>query len=313
MPCYHPVDAWRGPVREDGKRPVAFRPRSNMPDDAYIQLPCTKCVGCILERSRQWAMRCMDEASLYRDNSFITLTFNSKHLPWNRGLDKSVFQKFMKRLRKALPSDQMVRYFHCGEYGAKNGRPHYHALLFNLSFPDRVYLKTTDSGEKIYTSKFLDSVWSLDGESLGFASVGDLSFKSAAYVARYNLKKINSLVENDKYLNPHTGEVLPKEYVTMSRGSFARGTGGIGRGWIERYFTDVFPRGVRVIKGVDTPSCRYYDSVYEKSDPVGFSRLKSRRADRRIASASDNTPRRLLDKEAVKLSQIKLLSTAKEV
>lgn len=310
MPCYHPVDAWRGPVRPDGKRPIVFRPKDKMPEDAYIQLPCYRCVGCILERSRQWAMRCMDEASLYSENSFVTLTFDEKHLPWNRGLDKTVHQKFMKRLRKFLGPDHMVRFFMCGEYGPENGRPHYHYLLFNVGFPDRVYLKSTESGEKIYRSPSLEAVW-----PFGFCSVGDVTAKSAAYVARYNLKKIDGLNSRLEvpYTNPWTGEVLEKEFVLMSRGSAKRGTGGIARSWIEKYESDVYPRGVRVIKGLDTPSCRFYDSVYEKSDPVGFATLKRVRADRRVAVRDDNTPRRLLDKETVKLAQIKRLTTAKEV
>lgn len=317
MPCYHPVDAWRGPVRPDGKRAIAFRPHHDMPSDAYIQVPCWHCVGCVLERARVWSMRCMDEASLYRENCFITLTFNNEHLPLNRGLDKSVFQNFMKRLRKFTGRDSVaadpIRYFHCGEYGALHGRPHYHALLFNISFPDRVYLKTSDAGEKLYTSPTLSAVWSLNGKSLGHSSVGDLTHKSAAYVARYSLKKVNSIVEGLNYLDRRTGEVLPKEYITMSRGTKSRGTGGIGRKWIETFLSDVYPRGVRVIKGLDTPSNRFYDSVYEKVDPDGFSALKLLRASRRVAAAADNTPRRLMDKEIVKLSQIKLLRTAKEV
>lgn len=312
MPCYHPIDAWRGPVRADGKRPVVFRPKGHMPEDAFIQLPCSKCVGCILERARQWAMRCMDEASLYRENCFVTLTYDEKHLPLNRSLSKRELQLFLKRLRKFLGRDSVgaepLRYFACGEYGPENGRPHYHVLLFNVSFPDRVYLKTTGSGEKIYRSPSLEKVW-----KLGFSSVGDITFKTAAYVARYNLKKANGLVSRENYLVRSSGEVLEKEFVEMSRGSKKRGTGGIGRGWIEKYRSDVFPRGVRVIKGLDTPSCKFYDLQYAKVDPVGFERLRDRRALRRIASASDNTPRRLLDKETVKMSQIKLLRTAKEV
>lgn len=312
MPCFHPVDAWRGPVRPDGKRPVVFRPRGKMPEDAFIQLPCSKCVGCVLERARQWAMRCMDEASLYRENCFVTLTYDEKHLPWNRSLSKREFQLFIKRLRKFLGRDSAtadpVRYFGCGEYGPENGRPHYHILLFNVSFPDRVYLKTTAAGEKIYRSPSLEKVW-----TMGFSSVGDVTRKAAAYVARYNFKKVGGVAEREGYVRPSSGEVLEKEFVEMSRGSKKRGTGGVGRGWIEKFQSDVFPRGIRVIEGVDTPSCKFYDSHYAKVDPVGFARLKSLRERRRLASASDNTPDRLLVKEVVKKSQIKLLSTAKEV
>jgi len=283
MPCFHPVDAWRGPVRPDGKRPVAFRPQPVMPADAYIQLPCCKCVGCILERGRQWAMRCMDEASLYQDNCFVTLTYNDMYLPFNRSLDVGVHKRFMKRLRKFLGPDRLVRFFMCGEYGALRGRPHYHYLLFNVGFPDRLYLKTTDAGEKIYTSPSLSSLW-----KYGFSSVGDVTSKSAAYVARYNLKKIDGVVGREDYLNRRSGEVLAKEFVLMSRGSRSRGTGGIGRGWIEKFQSDVYPRGIRVQKGLDTPSCRFYDLQYEKANAVGFSALKSLRAPDRDWETIDN-------------------------
>ena len=132
-----------------------------------LQLPCGKCLGCRLERSRQWAMRCMHEASLYERNCFITLTYNDAHLPANRNLEYSDFQKFMKRFRKRFPSTK-IRFYMAGEYGEKFGRPHFHACIFNFDFPDRKYLKTTGSGSKLYTSKLLESLW-LDnlGQSLG--------------------------------------------------------------------------------------------------------------------------------------------------
>jgi len=244
----------------------------------------------------------MDEASLYPDNCFVTLTYDAKHLPLNRSLDKRAHQLFMKRLRKFLGPDRLVRFFMCGEYGPLHGRPHYHYLLFNLCFPDRVYLKTTPSGEKIYTSPSLSKIW-----TFGMANLGEVTTKSAAYVARYNLKKIDGVASKMDYLNRVSGEVLEPEFVLMSRRP------GIGSAWIEKFRSDVFPRGIRVQKGLDTPSCKFYDLRYEKVNPVGFARLKSLRHDRRVLSAADNTPRRLLDKEVVKLSQIKLLSTAKEV
>ena len=109
------------------------------------------------------------------------------------------------------------------------------------------------------------------------------------------------------YVNRLSGEVLPKEFVLMSRRP------GIGSAWIEKFCSDVYPRGIRVIKGLDTPSCKFYDSRYEVSNPDGFAALKRERDARRLLAAKDNTPRRLLDKETVKLSQIKSLSTAKEV
>lgn len=101
MPCYRPVKAFYGERLASGKRAIVFssgQAQSCLP----LKLPCGACVGCRLERARQWAMRCMDEASLHKENSFITLTFNDANLPMNRSLDVGIFQKFMKRLRKEV-------------------------------------------------------------------------------------------------------------------------------------------------------------------------------------------------------------------
>lgn len=101
MPCYKPVKAFYGSRLASGKREIVFS--SGLAQSCQpLALPCNTCVGCRLERARQWAMRCMDEASMHKENSFITLTFNDKNLPSNRSLDVSVFQKFMKRLRKEV-------------------------------------------------------------------------------------------------------------------------------------------------------------------------------------------------------------------
>lgn len=109
MPCYKPVKAFYGDRLASGKRAIVFS--SGLAQSCLsLQLSCGSCVGCRLERARQWAMRCTDEASLYPDNSFITLTFNDEHLPLNRSLDVSIFQKFMKRLRKEV-DPLRIRFF----------------------------------------------------------------------------------------------------------------------------------------------------------------------------------------------------------
>lgn len=303
MACYKPVKAFRGERLSSGKRCVVFS--SNLavvPGD--FNLPCGTCVGCRLERARQWAMRCMDEASLHKENSFVTLTFSPKNLVWNRSLNVDVFQKFMKRLRKSQ-GDKLIRYFHCGEYGSKFGRPHYHALLFGMGFPDRRFFKTTSSGEKIYTSNLLEQVW-----GLGYASVGDVTFGSAAYVARYHLKKVGSVVSDDHYTDLKTGEMLSPEYVTMSRGCKARGTGGLGKGWYDRYKLDMYPSDFRIIDGFKCKPARFYDGLYEVEAPEDFRKLKNNRCVN--VNLADNTPERLAVKEEVKLNQIKRLSNCLE-
>ena len=133
MPCYTPLKGWRSQERtESGKRAITFRLREGYAD-MPVDVPCGQCIGCRLERSRQWAVRCMHEASLYENNCFITLTYNEDHIPSDGSLKKDHFQKFMKRLRKKFGAG--IRFFHCGEYGAELSRPHYHAILFNFDPP----------------------------------------------------------------------------------------------------------------------------------------------------------------------------------
>lgn len=295
MPCYKPVKAFYGSRLSSGKREIVFS-SGQAQSCLDLKLPCGTCLGCRLERARQWAMRCMDEASMHKENSFITLTFSNKYLPANRSLDKSIFQKFMKRLRKEV-APLRLRFFHCGEYGSRFGRPHYHALVFGYAFPDKQYFKVTGSGEKIYTSCMLDRVW-----GFGYASVGNVTFGSAAYVARYHLKKVGSVVSADHYTDVRTGEMLAPEYVTMSLRP------GIGSSWFDKFKGDVFPGDSRVIKGVDSKPCKFYDSRYEKLDPDSFARIKLERLVSASAVADDSTEDRLAVKETVKLAQLASLS-----
>lgn len=156
----------------------------------------------------------------------------------------------------------------------------------------------TSAKSTIFDSPQLNRVW-----GLGFTSVGELNFGSAAYVARYHLKKVGGVVSDDHYVHPSTGEFLAPEYVTMSRRP------GLGTGWFKKFKSDVYPRDSRVIKGVDTKPCKFYDSLYEVSDPAGFREVKLDRMVAASALRDDNTDERLLVKEKVKLAQISKLKT----
>ena len=89
-------------------------------------------------------------------------------------LNKREFQLFMKRLRKRFSN---VRYFMCGEYGDLFKRPHYHAILFGLDFPDKQLHKIKD-GMRYYTSDILHDLW-----PSGFNVISDVTFDTCAYVA----------------------------------------------------------------------------------------------------------------------------------
>jgi len=46
-----------------------------------LALPCGQCTGCLLERSRQWAVRLMKEFKLHDETCFLTLTYDDAHVP----------------------------------------------------------------------------------------------------------------------------------------------------------------------------------------------------------------------------------------
>lgn len=273
-----------------GKRSIVFSLKSGY-SDMKVTLPCGQCIGCRLDRSRQWAIRCMHEASLYTRNCFITLTFNDKYV--TDSLDKRDFVLFMKRLRKKF--GQGVRYFHCGEYGELLQRPHHHACLFNFDFPDKV-LFSVNRGVPLYRSALLEKLW-----PFGFCTVGSVTFESAAYVARYVTKKITGKLAESHY----QGKV--PEYVTMSRRP------GIARKWFESFKDDVYPSDFVVIRdGIKCRPPRYYDSIYDLQDPDSFATIKSKRISRLKNHLDDLTPERLSVREEVQLSRFSHLKRSYE-
>ena len=171
-------------------------------------------------------MRCVHEAKFHDVSCFVTLTYDDEHLPVGGTLVYRHFQLFMKRLRKSFPK---ARFFMCGEYGDNTSRPHYHAVLFGVDFRDRVPHARSGSGEVVYASALLSRLW-----QLGFASVGDFTFESAAYVARYVLKKVTGDLAAEHYrsVDLATGEIVDRvpEFCHMSLKP------GIGARWFEQYY-----------------------------------------------------------------------------
>jgi len=303
--CYHPLQGYRsketGPT---GKRRVVFNPNHGY-RDLPVTLKCGQCDGCRLDYSRQWAIRISHEAQMHAQNSFITLTYADKYLPSNGSLDLRHFQLFMKRLR--FDQSHSIRFFHCGEYGTKHRRPHYHACLFGISFNDRYLFKpATRKTEPLYRSPTLENLW-----TYGHSSVGNLTFKSAAYVARYILKKITGEQAENYYtrIDPETGEItqLKPEYTTMSRRP------GLGSKWLKTYGPDVYPSDEIIFGGkrYGKPP-RYYDKQYELTYPSDFAKIHRSRVLAGKCHPEDNTPARLRVREAVQRARMTKLNRSYE-
>ncbi len=268
MVCFHPLTGYRS---HGGA--VVFDPLKGFRDKP-VDLACGQCRGCRLERSRSWALRCAHEAEMHERNCFITLTYRDEDLPKGRSLCLEDWQKFAKRLRKKLGP---FRFFHCGEYGDENLRPHYHACLFGIDFvEDQVFFKR-EHGSALYVSESLGQTW-----GLGFSTVGTLTLASAAYVARYVIKKVTGdLAER------HYGGRRP-EYATMSRRP------GLGSSWFDKFMSDVFPADEVVHEGRSFPVPKFYDSKLGAEELEVYKVSRRRAARKRI---KDLSPERLVVRE----------------
>lgn len=162
-----------------------------IPPSVGLPVGCGKCFFCNIKKKSRWTARLMMELQDHADAVFLTLTFSDDHLPNPPYVCKRDLQLFFKRLRKIL-SPRKIRYYACAEYGSERGRPHYHAIVFNLRFSD---------------ANFVASAW-----PFGFVRLDRVEAGSIAYVAGYVSKKfINS--REFKF----TGEMKEKEFTLMSR------------------------------------------------------------------------------------------------
>lgn len=312
MPCYHPLQAWRArvPNSATGKTPIVFAPE-NGDTDQPIMVGCGQCIGCRLKRSRDWALRCLHENSLHDQSTFITLTYDDDHLPSDKSLNKRDWQLFMKRLRKSLPN-KTIRFYMAGEYGTNQditsldtiGRPHYHAILFGHDFMDKEVHSENHNGDLIYTSKNLENIW-----PWGFNTIGDVTFESAAYVARYCTKKITGPEADDHYnhLDTFTGEYVKR----MPEFNLCSLRPGIAASWYRKYHSDL-DKGFVTHKGIKHPIPPYYDKLIERHNLELYEKLKTQRVESIDPMHPDLTPKRLADREKVKLIRTKTLKRNKQ-
>jgi len=302
MACYHPLTAYLSGHQTNNKTGKSFRRVSFKETDEHdrqVSLPCGQCIGCRLERSRQWATRCMHEAQLHQNNCFITLTYDNENLPENGSLVKEDFQKFIKRFRKSI-APAKLRYYMAGEYGTNFGRPHFHACIFGYDFHDKKLHQRTASGSLIYTSQDLAKLW-----PFGYSSIGDVTFESAAYVARYIMQKQTGKVDENHYTfcDLKTGELvkLKPEYNKMSLKP------GIGAKWYEKYKNDIYPHDFVEVRGKKIKPPKFYDKLFAKENPYEYDQILYNREKQAKLHPEEHSYERLLVKETVTKAKLQKL------
>lgn len=251
MPCYSPQPVYLTPT---GWR---FAPRRQkvFSDVRQKYVSCQQCIGCRLERSRQWAVRSVHEAQYHEENYFLTLTFDDKNLPKDLSLNTRTLQNFWKKVRKA--SLDKFKYYAAGEYGEQYARPHYHASTFGLNLPDLYPSFKSSTGYQMYGSPLLEKAW-----GNGNVYVAPLTFETAAYTARYICKKI---------LGKNAEEHYKKLGLTPERAWISK---GLGKQWHEDYAHETYRDNYIISRGVPSVPPRTYNRWLKASDPDLHSRYE---------------------------------------
>lgn len=204
MDCLNPYHVDRG-----SKQAAPF-------SGGFLVVPCGQCRHCKVQRTAEWTMRLLHESEYWSEKCFVTLTYSEENLPADGNLRKRDLQTFFKRLRKR---GHVFRYYACGEYGEKFGRPHYHAILFGLDNQDEI-----------------NQTW-----ALGRVHCGSVEPDSIRYVAQYIDKK-------------HGGAAFNLE---GRINNFQICSQGLGKRYLQDNLQELAARGVRY-RGTQRGLPRYY-------------------------------------------------------
>lgn len=264
------------------------------------------CVGCRLERARQWAMRCMHEKRLHSASAWLTLTYRNERLTFLENglatLVKRDVQLFLKRLRSGRQSE--LRYFMCGEYGETTQRPHYHVLMLNTSFPDMKFHKRSRSGKNLFASAELDGVW-----KLGDCLIGEVDFESCAYTAGYMLKNDYVVGRLEEYKEAQARRLAGRqeEYIAMSLKP------GLGAGYWSKYQDEICQHDSVIVRGHEVSIPRFYSERWKKKDLASFEKAARLRRARARKKALENTNWRMHHRECFLIAKRRFWKRSSEV
>lgn len=137
-----------------------------------IGVPCGKCPECLKRRVSGWSFRLREEFKRATTAHFITLTYDTIHVPITTAgymsCRKDDAQKFLKRLRnlyRHMEEPPTIKYYLAAEYGGRTNRPHYHAIIFNVPDPydidkawglGSVHFAPVNAATIGYTLKYMD-------------------------------------------------------------------------------------------------------------------------------------------------------------
>lgn len=245
--------------------------------DAFLYVPCRRCLGCAKEKQRSWRQRIVDEHSVpYSDRGvsckymlFVTFTIKDEDMPFVSKHPKQAFRQFFEAYRRRY--GHSCRHFVVSEHAPDTGRLHFHGVLFLgdaiIDFDRKVRreglrirslakeLDKGDEGRLTRTQRYafseeLEKLWPFGWVDVGYNSSG----RAASYCSKYITKEFG------------------KDLILLV-------SQGFGKGWLDQNKKRLIAEGRR--KAVHDNSvwgkflCKYYrnavfDSWWRQSDLIAF-------------------------------------------
>lgn len=321
--CYHMIKAWqpRPEYKNELPKEIKFsRPRSEYKYQE-IKVACGQCIGCRLKYSRDWATRiALEAAKTPGRNWFLTLTYSDENLPIKESINTETgelvygatllpkdLQDFLKRLRRHWDyhyKENKIKFYGCGEYGELYERPHYHVCLMNMTIREETLEKWFINHEynQIWKSEEIEKIW-----GKGIVGVGEVTWSSAAYVARYMIKKQKG--PNAKWF--YDSQAKEPEFVRMSRNP------GLAREYAEKQLEEIYKNDEIILPGKKAKKVkppRYFDNLYDLKNPEKMAIIKERRREAAEENLKNKLSRTQLDEiDYMKVEENKQTEKAKQL
>lgn len=205
-----------------------------------------------MQRKRShWSSRLKVEARYSHSTHFVTLTYSDDKIPYddngNHCVSKRDVQLFLKRLR--FNTGQKIRYFCISEYGPHTNRPHYHLLMFNLSY------RQTKDGET-FLSQDAVTAELLKAWQNGNIMVAPVTPQRISYVTKYHALPKVIRKPSEKYTDTFTlmsrRPGIGEQYIEIAKQYHGND--------IDRWF---YPDEDGVRKSLPR---YYYDRIYTEED-----------------------------------------------
>lgn len=209
----------------------------------------------------------MHELQDWESAIFVTLTYTDEQLlirsNYAQSLVKEDLRNFFKRLRKNL-EPRRIKYYGIGEYGDKDGRPHYHAVIFGLDFDEHKvqrFLSRKGNPTWLVVRGPALTAWSPHGICIGNVHIGTVTHQSTKYVSSYLHKKYN-------------GNML--EYYGKDRiQPFSFQSQGLGKGFAVRNMEQIVEAVGCLQRGNEVGIPKYYVRKFEEiMNPHDFEEFK---------------------------------------